>query len=378
MDKFDVIVVGLGAMGASATMQLALRGRSVLGLDVHAPPHQHGSHHGESRIIRKAYYEHPSYVPLLERTFALWSDLEERSKQRLMTLTGGLMIGRPGGELVEGVLESAKQHRLQHTVLSRQQLKERFPVFETDRDMVAVLEPDAGILYPETCVRSFLDLAKAHGAHLRTGEAVREWHAHPDGVTVTTDRATYRASRLALAAGAGLGELVPALRGNLLVERQVVLHLKPREEAPRFRPDQLPIFCLEEPDASFFYGIPDLGNGLKVGQHHAGATNRSANDVDRSINDQDIGNVRAFLARRMPWANGSLGSSVVCLYTNTPDMHFAIDQLPGQPDVVVASVCSGHGFKFAPVVGEIIADLVEDKRPGFDLSMFGAKRLLAA
>lgn len=377
MDKLDVIVVGLGAMGASAAMRLAMRGRSVLGLDVHEPPHQHGSHHGESRIIRKAYYEHPSYVPLLERTFALWSDLEARSKQRLMTLTGGLMIGRPGGELVRGVLESAKQHRLQHTVFSRRQLAERFPVFEVDQDMVAVLEPDAGILYPESCVRSFLDLAKAHGAQLRTGEAVREWHAHPDGVTVTTDRAIYRASRLALAAGAGLGQLVPALRANLLVERQVVLHFKPRAETPRFRPDQLPIFCLEEPDSSFFYGIPDLGNGMKVGQHHAGATHRSANDVDRSINDQDIGNVREFLAKRMPWGNGSLVSSVVCLYTNTPDMHFAIDHLPGQPGVVVASACSGHGFKFAPVVGEIIADLVEDKRPGFDLSMFGAKRLAA-
>ncbi len=377
MDKYDVIVIGLGAMGASAAMQLAERGRSVLGLDAHEPPHQHGSHHGESRIIRKAYYEHPSYVPLLDRTFALWSEIAARSGQRLMTLTGGLMIGHPDGELVDGVLASARQHGLHHTMLSREQLAKRFPVFAIDDGMVGVLEPDAGILYPETCVQAFLDLAKARNAHLRTGEAVRDWQAEPSGVRVRTDRATYRASTLVLSAGAGLGQLAPAMRPRLLVERQVVMHVTPRTEAARFRPDQLPIFCLEEADASFFYGIPDLGNGLKVGQHHAGATHASADAVDRTVNERDIGNVRAFLARRMPAGNGPLVSSLVCLYTNTPDMHFAIDHLPGEENVVVASACSGHGFKFAPVVGEIIADLVDGKRPSFDLSMFSAQRLVA-
>ncbi|MFM9883537.1 MAG: N-methyl-L-tryptophan oxidase [Burkholderiales bacterium] len=376
MDKFDVIVVGLGAMGSSAAMQLAKRGQTVLGLDAHAPPHNLGSHHGESRIIRKAYYEHPSYVPLLDRTFALWAELAADSNDRLMTLTGGLMMGRPDGELVRGVLESARQHKLQHTLLSPDQLAARFPVFQLDRDMVAVLEPDAGILYPETCVRLFLELARSRGARLQVGESVREWHAEPDGVRVITDHATYRASKLVLSAGAWLGQLVPALRPNLAVERQVVIQVTPRANAARFRPDQLPIFCLEEADASFFYGIPDLGNGLKVGQHHAGAIHAIADDVDRTVNAHDIDIVRAFLARHVPQGNGPLVSSVVCLYTNTPDIHFAIDHLPGEPDVVVASACSGHGFKFAPVVGEIVADLVAGKRPGFDLSMFGAQRLL--
>ncbi|MFN0305301.1 MAG: N-methyl-L-tryptophan oxidase [Burkholderiales bacterium] len=376
MDKFDVIVVGLGAMGASAAMQLATRGHSVLGIDAHAPPHNLGSHHGESRIIRKAYYEHPSYVPLLDRTFALWTELAAEGNHRLMTLTGGLMIGRPDGELVSGVLESARQHKLRHTMLSPDQLADRIPVFRLDRDMVAVLEPDAGILYPETCVRLFLDRAKSKGARIQTSEAAIEWHAGADGVSVKTDRASYRASRLVLSAGAWLGQLVPALRPNLMVERQVVIQVTPRADAARFRPDQLPIFCLEEADMRFFYGIPDLGNGLKVGQHHAGLTYGSAEEVDRTVNDQDIDIVREFLARHMPHGNGPLVSSVVCLYTNTPDIHFALDYLPDEPDVVVASACSGHGFKFAPVVGEIIADLVEGKRPAFDLSMFGARRLV--
>ncbi len=376
MDKFSVIVVGLGAMGSSAAMQLASRGHSVLGLDAHAPPHTLGSHHGESRIIRKAYYEHPSYVPLLDRTFALWTELAAHSSDRLMTLNGGLMIGRPDGELVKGVLESARQHKLQHTMLSPAQLADRVPVFQLDREMVAVLEPDAGILYPETCVRLFLGLAKSHGARLHVGEVVSDWRADADGVSVKTDRATYRASKLVLSAGAWLGQLVPAMRPNLTIERQVVIQVRPRADAAHFRPDQLPIFCLEEEDASFFYGIPDLGNGFKVGQHHAGVIHASADAVDRTVNAHDIDIVRAFLARHIPQGNGPLVSSVVCLYTNTPDIHFAIDHLPGESDVVVASVCSGHGFKFAPVVGEIIADLVDGKRPEFDLSMFGARRLV--
>ncbi len=376
MDKFDVIVVGLGAMGSSAAMQLATRGHSVLGLDAHAPPHIMGSHHGESRIIRKAYYEHPSYVPLLDRTFALWTELAALGNHRLMTLTGGLMIGRPDGELVSGVLESAREHKLKHTMLSPDQLADRVPVFQLDRDMVAVLEPDAGILYPETCVRLFLERAKSHGVRLQVDEPVREWRAGADGVSVKTGLATYRASKLVLSAGPWLGQLVPALRSNLAVERQVVIQVTPRADAARFRPDQLPIFCLEEADMRFFYGIPDLGNGLKVGQHHAGLTHASADEVDRTVFAHDIDIVREFLARHIPQGNGPLVSSVVCLYTNTPDIHFAIDHLPGESDVVVASACSGHGFKFAPVVGEIIADLVEGRRPAFDLSMFGARRLL--
>lgn len=377
MDKFDVIVVGLGTMGASATLQLALRGQRVLGFDAHHPPHSFGSHHGESRIIRKAYYEDPSYVPLIERSYELWSELEARAKARLMTRTGGLMIGHPESGLVSGALQSARQHELPHTILSKQAMHDRFPVFQLDADMVAVHEPDAGVLYPETCVQTFLDLAAARGAILQYGEAVRSWQATGDGVSVATERATYRAAKLVLAAGAWLGELAPALRSNLTIERQVVLHLQPREQTPLFRADKLPIFCLEEAGGDFFYGIPDLGNGLKVGRHYAGPKHTNVDTVDRTVHAGDVDIVRGYLTRRMPNANGPLLSSLVCLYTDTPDLHFALDRYPGYDNVILASVCSGHGFKFAPVVGEVIADLVDGKRPTFDLSLFAATRLLA-
>jgi sarcosine oxidase len=377
MDKFDVIVVGLGTMGAAAALTLADRGQKVLGFDAYRPPHPLGSHHGESRIIRKAYYEHPSYVPLIERSYALWSALETRANSRLMTKTGGLMIGQPESGLVSGALQSARQHKLPHAFLSQQDMRDRFPVFQLDAGMVAVHEPDAGILYPEQCVQTFLNLAALRGATLRFGEAVRSWQSTGDGISVVTEQATYRAAKLVLAAGAWLGPLAPALQSKLTIERQVVLHIEPREQAPLFRPDRLPIFCLEEANGGFFYGIPDLGNGLKVGQHYAGPRHTRADAVDRTVHARDVEIVRDYLARRMPAGNGQLASSLVCLYTDTPDLHFALDYYPSHDNVVVASVCSGHGFKFAPVVGEVIADLISGKRPAFDLSLFGARRLVA-
>ncbi len=377
MDKFDVIVVGLGTMGAASALTLADRGQKVLGLDAHHPPHAFGSHHGESRIIRKAYYEDPSYVPLIERSYRLWTALEARAKASLMTRTGGLMIGRPESGLVSGALQSARQHQLQHTVLSQQAMRDRFPVFQLDAEMVAVLEPDAGILYPEQCVQTLLDLATARGATLRYGEAVRSWQSTSDGVSVVTEQATYRAEKLVLVPGPWLGELAPALQSKLTIERQVVLHVEPHAQAPLFRADKLPIFCLEEADGNFFYGIPDLGSGLKVGQHYAGPKHTRVDTVDRTVHPRDVDLVRAYLAHRMPGANGTLLSSLVCLYTDTPDLHFAIDHYPSHDNVVVASVCSGHGFKFAPVIGEVIGDLIAGNRPAFDLSLFNADRLLA-
>jgi sarcosine oxidase len=347
---YDVIVIGLGAMGSASAYALAARGLRVLGLDAHHPPHRHGSHHGESRIIRKAYYEHPAYVPLLERAFAAWRELEERAREPLFLRTGGLMIGAPTGELVPGVLASARAHRLPHEVLSADALARRYPQFRADRSMIAVWEGDAGILYPEACIRAFLEGARAAGAELRYGEAVQEWTCGPDGVRVDTTSGRYAGATLVLAAGSGMGELVAELRAHLRVERQVFAHF-----APAARLDRLPIFCLEEPDGAFYYGFPDLGSGCKVARHHGEA---------------DVTELRAFLERRLPQANGELKASEECLYTNTQDFHFLIDRHPRHPEVILASVCSGHGFKFASVMGEIIAGLVEGRACAFDLSLF--------
>jgi sarcosine oxidase len=352
---FDVIVVGLGAMGSAAAYALAARGLRVLGLDADHPPHRHGSHHGESRIIRKAYYEHPAYVPLLERAFASWRELEHRVHATLFRRTGGLMIGAATGELVSGVLASARAHHLRHEVLSSDGLAARYPQLRIEPSMTAVWEDDTGILYPETCVRAFLEGARAANAELRYGEPALEWTCGPGGVRVSTAQARYSAGALVLTAGAGMGELVAELRVHLRIERQVVAHFAPAEEGAALGLGQLPIFCLEEPDGAFYYGFPDLGTGCKIARHHGEA---------------DIAELRAFMARRLPQANGALRAREERLYTNTPDFHFLVDRHPRHDEVIVASVCSGHGFKFAAVMGEIIAELVQGRTPAFDLSMF--------
>ena len=355
--KYDVVVVGLGAMGSAAAYALAARGLRVLGLDRDHPPHRHGSHHGESRIIRKAYYEHPAYVPLLERSFAAWRELEQRAHATLFLRTGGLMIGTATGELVPGVLASARAHRLPHEVLSSDALAARYPQFRLDPSMLAVWEEEAGILYPEACIRAFLEGAQTAKVELRHGEPAQEWTCGPQGVRVITARDRYAAGALVLTAGAGMGDLVAGLATHLRVERQVVAHFAPASE--RLGLAGFPIFCLEEPDGAFFYGFPDLGSGCKIARHHGEA---------------DIAELRSFMDRRLPEANGTLQRRDECLYTNTPDFHFLVDRHPRHDEVIVASVCSGHGFKFAAVMGEIVADLVQGRRPAFDLSMFRMAR----
>jgi sarcosine oxidase len=372
--KYDVIVVGLGAMGSAAACALATRGLRVLGLDRHQPPHRHGSHHGESRIIRKAYYEHPAYVPLLERAFAAWRELEDRSHATLFLRTGGLMIGAATGELVPGVLASARVHRLQHEVLSGDALAARYPQFRVERSMIAVWENDAGILYPEACVRAFLEGARAAKAELRYGEPAQEWTCGPEGVRVRTARESYRGGALVLTAGTGMGELVAELRAHLRVERQVVAHFAPASGRAALGLDRFPIFCLEEPNGAFYYGFPDLGTGCKIARHHGGAIGEP-HDFSRRPTEADVADLRGFMERRLPQANGALKASDVCLYTNTPDFHFLVDRHPRHDEVILASVCSGHGFKFASVMGEIIAELVQGRTPAFDLSMFRMARL---
>jgi sarcosine oxidase len=298
---------------------------------------------------------------MLERAFAAWRELEARAHATLLRRTGGLMIGLPTGQLVPGVLASARVHRLPHEVLSSDALAARYPQLRVDPAMIAVWEEDTGILYPEACVRAFLEGARAAGAELRYGEAVQEWSCGPEGVRVRTAEGRYSAEVLVLAAGAGMGELVAALRAQLSVERQVVAHFAPAGDPAALSLGRFPIFCLEEANGAFYYGFPDLGAGCKVARHHG---------------DADIAEIRAFMERRLPDANGALQASDVCLYTNTPDFHFVVDRDPRHGEVIVASVCSGHGFKFAPVMGEIIADLVQGTRPPFDLSMFSIARLL--
>jgi sarcosine oxidase len=366
---YDVLIAGLGAMGSAAASELAGRGVQVLGLDRFTPPHSLGSSHGESRIIREAYFEHPVYVPMLQRSYELWRALEKASDTRLLLQTGGLMIGRPDSALVEGARRSAELHGLQHAMLTAAEVSARFPALHPERDMVAVWEPRAGVLFPEACVRAHLTQARRHGAKMRFDEPVRHWEADRDNVLVYTSHGEYRAKQLIVTAGAWVGSLLPGLPLPFSVERQVLHWFDPASDAGAFAPERCPIHLWQFDAGRFFYGFPDLGTGVKVAFHHDGEAT-TADGIRREVAAQEVDAVRAVLRRFIPAADGPLRASVVCPYTNTPDEHFWIDRHPAQPRVWVASPCSGHGFKFAPVVAEVLADLVQGKPQRFDLGLF--------
>jgi sarcosine oxidase len=367
----DVIVAGLGAHGSSAAYHLASRGASVLGFDRFARGHTLGSSGGLSRIIRLSYYEHPDYVPLLGRAWTLWRELERASGETLLTATGGLYAGDPHGELVAGALESARRHHLEHELLGAALLRERFPLFEWPDDWQGVFERQAGWLAPERSIETHLRLAERHGAALRFEEPIERWTSTPDGVRVTTAVGTYEAQHLVIAAGAWMAQLAPALAPELSVERSVLFWFEPTAERHAFA--ELPVYIVQDTDR-IFYGFPYIeGQGVKVAGLHFG-DRADPDTVDRTASASDEERVRAWLRRRMPLANGKRRDAKVCMYTNTPDAHFIVDRLAEDPNVVVASACSGHGFKFSSVIGEILADLVLKGETRHPIGFLSARR----
>jgi sarcosine oxidase len=371
----EVIVVGLGAMGSSAAWQLARRGRRVLGLDRFSPPHTLGSSHGRSRIIREAYFEHPCYVPLLRRAYQCWADLEQESGSRLLRQTGGLMAGPEDGLLVAGARRSAVEHGLPHEMLDAAEIRRRFPGFTPPDGFLGLLEPRAGMLVPEDCVRSALEQSRRHGAELRTDEPVTAWQADGDGVTVVSAAGRYRADRLILAAGPWMASLLGPLGRRLEVERQLFHWFEPARTPELFQPDRCPIAVWEHTDGRAFATQPDVGDGVKAGIHHDGEPT-TPETVRREPTSEDEAAMRRLVEIYLPAAAGRLREARVCLYTNTPDHHFLIDVHPDHPQVVIASPCSGHGFKFASVMGEILADLATGERSPFDLTPFALSRML--
>jgi sarcosine oxidase len=372
-NRHDVIVAGLGAHGSSAAYRLAARGASVLGFDRFERGHTLGSSGGLSRIIRLSYYEHPDYVPLLRRAWTLWRDLERESGEHLLTETGGLYAGDPSGELVAGALESARRHQLEHEVLDAAALRERYPLFDWLDGWQGVFERQAGWLAPERSIETHNRLAEQNGATLRFAEPIDRWESTADGVRVTTATGTFDAKQLVLAAGAWESQLAPSLAPELSVERSVLFWFEPTAERDAFA--RLPIYVVDDTDR-IFYGFPYVeGQGVKVaGLHFRDKTDPDT--VDRVASPSDEERVRAWLRRRLPLANGERRDAKVCLYTNTPDANFIVDRLEGHPNVVVASACSGHGFKFSTVIGEILADLVIDGETRHPISFLSADRLV--
>ncbi|MBO0697095.1 MAG: N-methyl-L-tryptophan oxidase [Zavarzinella sp.] len=371
---FDVIVVGAGGMGSAAAFELARRGRSVLALEQFPLVHDRGSSHGHTRIIRRAYYEHPAYVPLVRRAFERWYDLEQLTGRHLLTECDCLGIGPPDGEVVTGVLASAREHGLAVESLDPANLWARFPQFRFDDGYVGVLERGAGFLYVEDCVRAHLDAARSLGASVQADEAVTGWRSDGRSVVVATTKGDYRAAALVLTAGPWAGGLLARHGAPLRVMRQTMLWFGTADDAA-FRRDRFPIFLAEVPDGPF-YGLPVIdGRGLKVARHYGAPELSAPDEVERAVRPADEPPVRRFLDTYLPNVNGPLRYGQTCIYTLTPDRHFLIDRHPEHPNVVVAGGFSGHGFKFAPVVGEVVADLVEAGQTRWPIEMFAFARL---
>jgi sarcosine oxidase len=356
---YDVIVLGAGGMGGAALYHLARRGARVLGVEQFTIPHDHGSSHGISRIIRLAYWEHPDYVPLVRRAYDLWRDLERTTGESLLTVTGSVDGGRPGSRPIDGALAACRANGLEHELLDAAALARRFPGYRLPLDHVAVFQPDGGFLDAERCVVAHVEAARALGATVHTDEQATGWTAAGGRVRVVTTRGVYEAGALVIAAGAWLPRLLPAVARSITVERQVVMWTRPlRPEL--FTADRFPVFYIDTPHGAF-YGFPDdPSRGFKIGKYHHRRELTDPDEVDRTCSPEDEATLREGIVHYFPDANGPAAATSVCLFTNTPDEHFVIDRVPDRPEVVVAGGFSGHGFKFCSVVGEMAADLVLD------------------
>jgi sarcosine oxidase len=369
MRRFDVVVCGLGAMGSAAVHHLARRGRQVLGLERYAPGHDRGSSHGQTRLFRLGYFEHPCYVPLLRRSHALWRELEKACGQRLLHTTGIAEIGPPTGTLVRGTLASDQLHGLPHEVIGASELMRRFPAFVVPADYIAVMQPDGGFLEVEPAIAANLALATAAGAELRNGVTVHAIEPHGGQVRIITDGRTIEAAAAIVTAGAWTASLLPQLAAPLRVTREVTGWFETTDNHAK----QLPVFIIESRHG-IHYGVPPHGGaGIKIAKHHHRNEVVDPDDYDRAVSAHDEELIR-LVAEHIPAANGRLLAAKTCLYTMTPDGDFLIDMLPGAANVIVASPCSGHGFKFAPVIGEILADLATSGGTRHDIARFALAR----
>lgn len=356
MSNYDAIVVGLGAMGSAACRSLARRGARVLGIEAFEIAHSRGSSHGETRICRKAYFEHPDYVPLLHRAYELWDELSIEVGEALFHRCGLLLVGRPDGELIPGVQRSAAQHRLAIEALAPADVRRRLPQFDVPDGFDALFEADAGYLRVERCVERLAESARRSGVTLQTGERVTSWAPQGDGVTVRTTRSTYSAGRLIVAGGAWSAALLPQVGVPLVVLRKMQLWFRAAGDAARVERG-CPVFAFEADDG-FFYGFPAIDAArMKIAEHSGREVVADPSAVDRELRAADAPRVQRFIRRHVPAATTDVVHHAVCMYTMSPDGHFIVDRVPQCESVCFAAGFSGHGFKFAPVIGEILADL---------------------
>lgn len=378
----EVIVVGLGSMGAAAAYHLARRGVRVVGLDRFTPPHRYGSHGGGSRIIRMAYAEGAGYVPLLRRTYELWQEAERASGTKVVTRTGGLMLGAARSSTVAGAIASARRHGLAHEVLSAAEVRTRFPMFAPGDDEIALYEAAAGAIRPELAVRMFLDLATGAGAELRYDTVVTGWRATADGVVVSTADGEISAGRLVLCPGPWAGQLLADLGVPLVVHRRVQHFWE--SGADEMRAGRFPVWIWESAPGEIAYGTPrlpsppgweDLAPELVKAAFHSGDEPVSPDTTPAPTRPKEVRAIQEWLAPRLPrLLHATWMFAQPCLYTMTPDEHFVLGRHPDHERVAVAAGFSGHGFKFVPVIGEILADLTLDGATGHEIGLFRPDR----
>lgn len=376
-EKFDVIVIGLGAVGSATAFQLAKRGAKVLGIDRFAPPHKFGSSHGETRITRLACGEGPVYTQFARRSHEIWRELERETGEQLLLQNGLLVISGKGERakahgnpaFLQSSIDAAVANGVAHDVLSDAAIRQRFPAFNVADGDSAYYEPESGILFPEKGVRVQLEAALRHGSKLNTNEVVERFDANKNGVEVVTNKATYIGDKVVLSAGPWLPDFLPkSLSRQFTIRRQMLLWfaLKGADPTERYKPDTFPVFYWQLPRKQPLYGFPWIDTdeaAIKVATEQYDATT-TAQTVDRNVTPEEIAAVyNEYVADFMPGVSSRCIKSATCMYTCTDDTHFVVDTLPGEPRVIVASPCSGHGFKHSPAIGEGIAELLTQGRP---------------
>ena len=372
---YDVIVLGVGAMGSAACHHLASRGARVLGLEQFPLVHDRGSSHGETRIIRQAYFEHPDYVPLLLRTYTHWQQLEQSVGEKLFHQVGLVLSGQADGEAIAGARLSARLHGLPIENLTPDEANRRWPALSFAADHDVVFEPAAGYLRVEACVQQQINQAIAHGAEIRANQRVKSWSSKGSSVTVRTENDEFTASGLIVSAGSWAARVMQELDLPLNVVRKFVGWFPGRDQQAK-RESEIPTYYFDLPHGSF-YGFPSIdGATVKMAEHSGGQPVVDPGNVDRDMHPEDITRLAEFLKSHLPGLRPEPARHAVCLYTLTPDQHFIVDEHPQWDNVAIAAGFSGHGFKFAPVIGEAMADLALNKATSLPIEFLSLKRFL--
>lgn len=362
---FDCIVLGFGGVGSAALRSAAEKGWKVLGVDRFGPAHHRGSSQGQTRIIRHAYFEHPNYVPLTHLAFEKWDELNRRHRtsieiQEIITRCGLLQVGLPESEVIQGVLASAEAHGLTLEKFSAEEIRRRLPIFRIPENYIGLYEPDAGFLRVELCVAAAIKQAVKLGAEIRSNTVVERWEVQDDGIAmVETDRGTVRGRRLIVAAGAWSSDLLPQIELELEVLQKQQHWFQLDRVDQKFQND-FPAFLVEQENGDVFYGLPEINYlGMKVCEHSGGKVLKHPSEIDSGLNTEELSRTESFMKQWMEFGKARLVHHCQCMYTMSKDGHFVLDRYPELDNVVFAAGLSGHGFKFAPVLGEYLCDLLE-------------------